>query len=86
MTTTTTKRPAAKKLTTYVVFRHGSNAANQGMRERMPVAFVEATSAEQAVARCDANCYVNQRLTAQPVSRAPRADIRELQESIAREN
>jgi hypothetical protein len=36
------------KLTSYLIYRHGSNTANQSMCNRAPVAIVEATSRDEA--------------------------------------
>jgi hypothetical protein len=37
------------KMVKYLIYRHGSNAANQGMTDTMPVAIVEAKSREEAL-------------------------------------
>jgi hypothetical protein len=86
-------------MTQYLVYRHGSNAANQPMRDRAPVAIVEARTRDDATACAysvddpriadHAYCilarhvsvWANQRLSAVPVSRAPKADVREVQET-----
>lgn len=73
------------RTTTYLVYRYGSNAANQHLRGCMPVAIVEATSRNDAcwVASLTVGVYNNQWLAAVPLSRAPRADVREVQECVA---
>lgn len=60
----------------YLVYRHGSNAANQSMCEKMPVAIVEADSAAEACDASgeDAHCYNNQWLSAVAEYHAPAAD------------
>lgn len=87
-------------MTAYLVYRHGSNASNQSMRDVAPVAIVEAPSREAACETDgdehptvhsslwlrlapDVDCWANQRFSAVPLSRAPRADVREVQEQEA---
>jgi len=48
----------------WLIYRHGSNAANQGMCDKMAVDIVDAATAEQAVETSDVKCYANQHLTA----------------------
>jgi len=57
----------------YLVTRHGMNRANQHLVERMDVAIVEATSAEEAakVASLLVTVYANQLLTARHVNSCP---------------
>ena len=81
----------------YLVYRHGSNAANQSMRDTAPVAIVEAKSANEACAvesdpkptihssawlalNSDVTLYANQRVSAVPLSKARKADRREVEE------
>lgn len=67
-------------MTTYVIFRHGSNAANQPMTPRALVAVVEDASADAAVAACEVECYNNQHLEAKLASRLTAAEREELRE------
>lgn len=69
----------AKKMTNYLIYRHGSNGANQSMCNKMPVAIVTAESkqaAKDAVAleRPEITVYANQFLSAIPESTAPVGD------------
>ncbi len=85
-------------MTRYLIIRHGSNGANQSMREVAPVAIVEAKSREEATrTESDGHCswlaldervtvYANQWLNAVPASRARIADMREADEADARES
>jgi hypothetical protein len=73
----------------YVVYRVGSNAANQSMTHEMAIAVVSAPSREAA---CQAvrdggehTVYANQHLHAVPASKAPRADLEHLREREAME-
>lgn len=68
---------------TYIVYRNGSNAANQSMTQSMPVGAYEGVG-ETAIQRgADATekaaaehiVYVNQWLSARPASRCPQADV-----------
>lgn len=90
MTTKTTKT------TKYGVYRVGANAANQGGRERLLVAVVEASNRAEAeateragstvydssfaVLAPDVDVWANQRLVAVPFSRVSAADVREFNE------
>lgn len=62
-------------MTTYVIFRHGSNAYNQHMSESEAVGVVDAPNRASAVALAHempfevAGCYLNQWLEARPASR-----------------
>jgi hypothetical protein len=58
-------------MTTYVVFRHGCNAANQSMTQEKPVLILEAASRDKAceAAAARVTCYANQHLSAKPASR-----------------
>jgi hypothetical protein len=51
-------------MTSYLVYRHGSNAANQSMTPTMAVAIIDAETEDAAreVARENVNCYANQYL------------------------
>lgn len=55
-------------MTSYLIIRHGSNAANQSMTPQTGVAFVDAETPEEAkrIAREDqgVTCYANQFLEA----------------------
>lgn len=65
---------------TYVVYRNGSNGANQS-EHRLAVGFYDAPNRDAA---CEAaladgiTCYNNQYLDAVPASKAPASDIRDL--------
>lgn len=60
------------KLTNYLIYRHGSNAANQSMTNKLPIAIIEETSKENAVAKAlkEHTCYANQFLSAVTESKA----------------
>lgn len=62
----------------YVIYRSGSNAANQSMtNEAIPVFLVESVSVAAAIkSAMDAGvtCYANQHMTAKPSSRVSRRD------------
>ena len=60
----------------YIVYRHGSNAANQSMTPCMPVGIWEAASQEEAKehAAQDVVVYANQYLTARSYKSASHAD------------
>lgn len=84
--------------TLYLVYRTGTNSANQSLRTVAPVALVEADSrsaacettwlgSEPSVDHCPVlalatyvTVWAGQTLHAVPASRAPRADVREVQE------
>lgn len=63
-------------MTTYVIYRTGSNAANQHMRHKEPVLIVDAANPEEAKAKAAelVSCYANQHLGAVPASRVSKAD------------
>ncbi len=64
-------------MTKYLVYRHGSNKANQSMQQTMPVCEVEARSrdaAKQKAHDAGITVYNNQWLEARPASRCSRAD------------
>ena len=65
-----------KSKTEYIVYRHGSNAANQGMTPVMIIGIWEAATRQGAIDKAaeEVVVYNNQHLTATPVSRASRAD------------
>jgi hypothetical protein len=56
---------ATATLTSYLVIRHGSNAANQSMTQEMAVGIVDAFSEEAArkIAAANFTCYSNQFLS-----------------------
>lgn len=58
--------------TRYLVYRQGSNAANQSLCNKMPVAIVAATSRQEAcrIARQNVTFYANQVSEAVPESKA----------------
>jgi hypothetical protein len=60
----------------FIIFRHGSNAANQTMTPVAAVGTEEAETAEQAKAQAAEriNCYNNQHLEARPVEDCDDAD------------
>ena len=68
-------------MATYIIYRRGSNAANQSLCDRAVVGIVEARGAENAVATAHAElgvtCYANQHLTAKLWSRASNVDREE---------
>lgn len=67
-----------------VVFRHGSNAANQSMRLVAPVFICEATdgaAAKSAAEAAGVNCYNNQHLSWNFASRCKAADCQEAREA-----
>lgn len=77
---------------TYGVLRYGSNAANQGMRQRMLVATVEASSLKEANAEVERrvvageiSCYANQICRALVWSQVRISEKRELEASLAAE-
>lgn len=64
------------KATRYLVYRHGSNAANQVLCKTMPVAIVTATSKEEAcqITKDNVTFYANQTAEAVPQSKASESD------------
>jgi hypothetical protein len=70
-------------MATYVVVRHGSNAANQSMCQRSVLGFVEAKDRDAAYAECHDRwtCYNNQQFELVSLSRARKADITEANEA-----
>ncbi len=64
---------------TFVIFRHGSNAANQSMTQTMPVAVVEAKDRDEAkqIALGFVTLYANQYLESRFASRCKRSEIEE---------
>lgn len=62
--------------TKYLVYRQGSNAANQSLCNKMPVAIVAATSRQEAcrIARQSVIFYANQTAEAIPESKANATD------------
>jgi len=75
-------------MTTYMVTRHGSNAANQSMIDRMILGLYEATSKDKVctAASKEHTVYSNQFLRATPKSRISQQDWEEAQEIDARDN
>lgn len=71
-------------MTTYVIYRNGSNAANQHLRQRKPVLIKQASSAVEAVrwAKEQGICYANQTLDAVPQSRVSKRDWNEAANSL----
>lgn len=67
---------------TFVIFRHGSNAANQSMTQTMPVAIIEANNRDEAkqIALDTVKLYANQYLEARFASRCKRSEIEEAQQ------
>lgn len=67
---------------TFVIFRHGSNAANQSMTQTMAVAIVEAKDKHEAIqtALDTVKLYANQYLEARFASRCKRSEIEEAQQ------
>lgn len=74
-------------MTNYLIYRHGSNAANQSMTPVMAIAIVAATSLSAALAatRDQHTVYSNQQLTGVPQSKAKSRDWNEVceQEALA---
>ena len=73
----------------YLVYRVGSNAANQSMTHEMPLAIVDAPNREAA---CQAvqdsgefTVYANQHLKAVPLSKAKKVDWEYLRDLDAQE-
>jgi hypothetical protein len=70
-------------MTTYIIYRHGSNAANQSMTPTMVVGSVEAETKEAALKHAEENftCYNNQRFEIKPASKCSKRDQQEAFES-----
>ena len=68
---------------TYIVTRHGSNAANQSMTPEMDVGSVEAANRREAcrLMADEVTVYNNQFLSAKLLSRATRSEIDQLNAS-----
>jgi hypothetical protein len=64
------------KFTNYLIYRHGSNRANQELCNKLPVAIVAATSRQEAcrIARQSVIFYANQTAEAIPESKANATD------------
>lgn len=64
------------KTTNYLIYRHGSNSANQSMCSKLAIAIVEATSKDSAIQQAaeDHTVYANQFLSAVAESKANRED------------
>ena len=71
----------------FLVYRHGSNLANQHMCNKMPVAIVEAgdhgEACEKALEEENVSCYANQYLTAVPENKADPDDWNQVCEEQA---
>ena len=64
------------RTTNYLIYRHGSNSANQSMCNKMAIAIVAATSKDAAIMKAveDHTVYANQFLSAVAESKANRED------------
>jgi hypothetical protein len=64
-------------MTTYIIARIGSNAANQSMIQRMVMGTVEAKNRVEALSKASSewNCYSNQRFEIIQISKAKGSDI-----------
>ena len=64
------------RTTNYLIYRHGSNSANQSMTNKMAIAIMPAVSKDAAIWRAGAyhTVYGNQFLSAVPESKANRED------------
>lgn len=76
-----------KRQTEYLIYRHGSNGANQSLCNKAPVAIIVARSRREALEkvateRPDITVYNNQFLTATPQSHANADDWNSQIESI----
>lgn len=67
----------------YLIYRHGSNAANQSMTQTAVVCSVEAKSREEAerIASEKVTVYNNQTLEARPASKCSKVDCQEAWEA-----
>jgi hypothetical protein len=65
-----------KNMTQYLIYRHGSNAANQSMCGKLPIDIIEAASKGEAIRIAGENhtCYANQFFSAVCESRAKHDD------------
>lgn len=63
-------------MTKYLIYRHGSNAANQSRINKMAIDIIEAKSQEAAktIAAGNHTVYNNQFLSAVPESKAKKSD------------
>ena len=63
-------------MTSYLIYRHGSNFANQSMCSKLAIAIVDATRKDAAIVQAaeDHTVYANQFLSAVPESKASRED------------
>lgn len=68
-------------MTNYILFRHGSNAANQSMTQTAVVGSIMAKTRQDAREKGAelVTVYSNQRIEARPASRCSRAAIEEAQ-------
>jgi len=86
VTKATTQRGEGKAMASYLVFRHGSNGANQPMTERMALGWFDGHTGEEAcelARRQGETVYGNQRLTYKLASRCTKAEKREGDASTA---
>ena len=76
-------------ITTYIVFRIGSNGANQPMQQEMALGTVEAKDRIKAGAlafeKYAKDCYSNQHLEVHSIRFVPAEVLTELQERLALE-
>ena len=70
-------------MTNYLIYRHGSNAANQSRKNVQAIAIIAAESKRHAIdiARLEFTVYANQFLSAVAESRAKNSDWDEVVES-----
>ena len=63
-------------MTNYLIYRHGSNAANQSMTPVMPIAIIESKTLNAAIAKArdEHTVYPNQFLTGVCESKAKSSD------------
>jgi len=63
-------------MTNYLIYRHGSNAANQSLTNKLAIDIVEAHNQSEAceIAATRNDCYVNQFFSAVCESRANKED------------
>lgn len=70
-------------MTLYVIFRHGSNAANQSMRQTAPVGTIVAKNPQDAMKGAFEiiHCYANQTLSVKNKTLVSVEDLNEAQEA-----
>jgi hypothetical protein len=73
-------------MTSYLIYRHGSNSANQSMTPKAAIAIVEAANGEEAkrIASENHTVYNNQYLEAVPESKANKSDWNATEEETMR--